>query len=210
MARRDARAPRSSGRGGPSSFYRTVQLFGEVALIGVYVAVGSLLLVTLVSSLAAGVAALRRDVVGGDTRSSRFWREWVAATRSLWPLGLAVVALALLLLGDWQLATSGVLPGGEIVAIVVALFAAVAIVVVLRAAGAWSDDDGEPVEGVTTRSALSRGSDLAAEDLYGSGLLLGAVLMTAVLVWMLVPLVIVVGGLLVLAVVGVEIRRRTV
>ncbi|MEG3616103.1 Poxvirus protein I5 [Isoptericola haloaureus] len=209
MARRpDARASRSSGRGGPSGFYRSIQLFGEVALVGVLVALGSLLLVTLVPSLAAGVAYLRRDVVGADTRLARYWREWAAATRALWPLGLAVGALAVLLVGDWQLATSGLLPGGEIVALVVALFAAGAIVVVLRATGAWSDDEGEPDPAATTRRALSVGSDRAVEDLSGSALLLGAVVMAAVLVWMLLPLVLVVGGLLVLAVVGVERRRR--
>ncbi|GAA1976319.1 hypothetical protein GCM10009718_10650 [Isoptericola halotolerans] len=178
-------------------------------ITGLMVAVGSLALVTLVPSLAAGVAHLRRDLGGRETSVRRFAAEWWAAVRALWLLGLATLALAVLLVGDWQLATSGVIPGASVVAVVVALFAAGAVAVVLRAVGAWSDDDGEPVPGATTRATLSVATQRAVDDLTGSALLGAAVLMAVVLVWMLVPLVLVVGGLLAMAVVGVEIRRRT-
>jgi hypothetical protein len=206
---RDARneAPRPR-RGASGNFLRTVQFFGEVALTGVYVLVGSLLLVTLVPSLAVGVAHLRREIHGHPVSLRRFAAEWWSATKALWPIGLAGVVLAVLLVGDWQLATSGLLPGGTIVAGVVALFAAAAIVVGLRAAGAWSDDDGEPVPGRNARAAVSTGADLSVDDLGGSFLLLGAVLMTAVVLWMLPLLALVVGGLLALAILAVEIRRR--
>ncbi|MFV2143578.1 MULTISPECIES: hypothetical protein [Isoptericola] len=187
---------------------RSLHLFAEVAITGVLVAVGSIALVTLVPSLAAGVAHLRREVSGRETSVRRFAVEWWAAARALWPLGLATLALAVLLIGDWQLAASGVVPGATVVAVVVALFAAGAVAVVLRAVGAWSDDDGEPVPGATTRGTLSVATQRAADDLTGSALLAAAVLMAGVLVWMLVPLVLVVGGLLALAVVGVEVRRR--
>ncbi|PRZ09552.1 hypothetical protein BCE75_102266 [Isoptericola sp. CG 20/1183] len=186
----------------------SLHLFAQVAVTGVLVAVGSVPLVTLVPSLAAGVAHLRRDLTGRDTTLRRFAADWWAAVRSLWLLGLAVVALAVLLIGDWQLAASGVIPGATVVAVVVALFAAGAVAVVLRAAGAWSDDDGEPVPGASTRATLSVATGRATDDLTGSALLAAAVLMAAVLVWMLLPLALVVGGLLALAVVGVETRRR--
>jgi hypothetical protein len=206
MASRDARpeAPRPR-RGASGGFQRTLQLFGEVALTGVLVAVGSLLLVTFVPSLAAGVAHLRRDIHGRPATMRRFAVEWWGATKALWPLGLATVGLAVLLAGDWQLARSGVLPGGQIVALVVAVFAAGVLVVGFRAAGAWSDDEGEP-SGRTARQALGAGSDRAMDDLAGSALLLGALAMAVVIVWMLPLLGLVVGGLLALAVVGVELR----
>jgi hypothetical protein len=187
----------------------SLHLFAEVAITGVLVAAGSLLLVTLVPSLAAGTAHLRRHLSGRETTVRRFAAEWWAAVRDLWLLGLAVLALAVLLVGDWQLAVSGVVPGASVVAVVVALFAAGAVAVVLRAACAWADADGEPVPGTTTRRALSVATERATDDLTGSTLLAAAVLMAAVLVWMLVPLALVVGGLLALAVVAVETRHRT-
>ncbi|WP_402462483.1 Poxvirus protein I5 [Isoptericola aurantiacus] len=212
MARRtDGRqASRSAGRGASGSLLRSLHLFAEVAITGVLIAIGSLPVVTSVPALAAGVAHLRRDVSGRPTSVRRFAAEWWAATRDLWPLGLGLAALAVLLVGDWQLATSGVLPGGQIVALVVALCAAAACAVVLRAAGAWSDDDGEPATERQARAVLAVASERASADVSGSVLLVSAVVMAAVLVWMLVPLALVVGGLLALAVVGVEVRRRTV
>ncbi|NOV96013.1 hypothetical protein [Isoptericola halotolerans] len=210
-ARHDGPTPprRPRRRGGDGRLLGSLHLFAEVMITGLMVAVGSLALVTLVPSLAAGVAHLRRDLGGRETSVRRFAAEWWAAVRALWLLGLATLALAVLLVGDWQLATSGVIPGASVVAVVVALFAAGAVAVVLRAVGAWSDDDGEPVPGATTRATLSVATQRAVDDLTGSALLGAAVLMAVVLVWMLVPLVLVVGGLLAMAVVGVEIRRRT-
>ncbi|WP_277208007.1 hypothetical protein [Isoptericola croceus] len=205
----DPEAPRPRRRGASGGMLRSLHLFAEVAITGVLVAVGSLALVTLVPSLAAGVAHLRRELSGRETTVRRFVVEWWAAVRSLWLLGLAVVALSVLLVGDWQLATSGIVPGAAVVATVVALFAAGAVAVVLRAVGVWSDDDGEPDPGMTARPALSVAAERSTDDLTGAALLAAAVVMAATLVWMLIPLVLVVGGLLALAVVGVEVRRRS-
>jgi MFS superfamily sulfate permease-like transporter len=180
-------------------------LFAEVVLAGVLVALGSLLLVTAVPSLAAGVAHVRRQVTGHDIGVARFARDWWAAVRALWPLGLAAVAVALLLALDWQLARADVLPGASVVAVVVAVAAAAVVVVLARAAGAWSESaDGA---GLTARQALAAGAQRTQDDLTGSVLLAVAAALCVVFVWMLPPLVLVVGGLLSLAVVGVEIRR---
>lgn len=195
------------GTGGETRTGATLGLLGEVLLAGVLVAVGSLFVVTAVPSLAAAVAHVRRQVSGREVGVGRFAREWWAAVRSLWPLGLAAVAVALLLMFDLQLATSGVLPGGRAVAIVVAVAAAVAVVVLLRAAGAWSDEEGTPV-GAGAREALGTGAERARDDLVGSTLLLVGVGLCTTFVWMLLPLVLLVGGLLALAVAGVEVRRR--
>jgi hypothetical protein len=195
------------GSGGETRTGAALGLLGEVLLAGVLVTVGSLLLVTAVPSLAAAVAHVRRQTTGRDIAVGRFAREWWAAVGALWPLGLAAVAVALLLDFDLRLASSGVLPGAEVVAAVVAVAAAIAVVVLLRAAGAWSDDDGTP-RGAGVRQVLAEGVDRTRDDLAGSVLLLVAVGLCVTFVWMLPPLVVLVGGLLALAVAGVEVRRR--
>ncbi|MGF0115507.1 hypothetical protein ACQFYA_04160 [Promicromonospora sp. Marseille-Q5078] len=198
------RRKRSAGRG-ETRTGAALGLFAEVVLAGVLVALGSLLLVTAVPSLAAGVAHVRRQVTGHDIGVARFARDWWAAVRALWPLGLAAVGVALLLALDWQLARADVLPGASVVAVVVAVAAAAVVVVLARAAGAWSESaDGA---GLTARQALAVGTQRTQDDLTGSVLLAVAAALCVVFVWMLPPLVLVVGGLLSLAVVGVEIRR---
>ncbi|MCA5892251.1 hypothetical protein LEP48_02660 [Isoptericola sp. NEAU-Y5] len=202
----------ASGHGGESRTTAALGLFAEVALAGVLVAVGSVLLVTAVPSLAAGVAHVRRQVSGHDVGLGRFARDWWAAVRSLWTLGLAAVGVALLLVLDWQLASSGVLPGADVVAVVVALAAAVVVVVLARAAGVWAEG-AAPATGsrgdVTVRRALAAGARRAQDDLGGSALLVAAVGLCAVFVWMLPPLALLAGGLLAMAVVGVEARGVT-
>lgn len=205
---RRGRRKRPSG-GGETRTGAALGLFAEVVLAGVLVALGSLLLVTAVPSLAAGVAHVRRQVTGHDIGVARFVRDWWAAVRALWPLGLAAVAVALLLALDWQLARADVLPGAGVVAVVVALAAAAVVVVLARAAGAWSEPvaDGDGPR-LTARAALSVGAQRTQDDLTGSVLLAVAAALCVVFVWMLPPLALVVGGLLALAVVGVESRHR--
>ncbi|AEG43269.1 hypothetical protein [Isoptericola variabilis] len=205
MTRRTRQGGR--GTGGETRTGAALGLLGEVLLAGILAAVGSLLVVTAVPSLAAAVAHVRRQVAGLDVGVGRFAREWWAAVRTLWTLGLAAVGIAVLLAFDMRLAGSGVLPGGQVVAAVVALAAAVAVVVLLRAAGTWSDDEGTPA-GTGAREALVVGAERARDDLVGSVLLLVGVGLCLTFVWMLPPLALLVGGLLALAVVGVEVRRR--
>ncbi|WP_139820742.1 hypothetical protein [Krasilnikoviella flava] len=214
MAARSGREGRGrrkrSGAAGETRTGAALGLFAEVVLAGVLVALGSLLLVTAVPSLAAGVAHVRRQVTGHEIGVARFARDWWAAVRALWPLGLAAVAVALLLALDWQLARADVLPGASVVAVVVAVAAAAVVVVLARAAGAWSegaDTSSGSATGMTAREALAAGAQRTQDDLTGSVLLAVAAALCVVFVWMLPPLVLVVGGLLALAVVGVEIRR---
>ncbi|MFE6968868.1 hypothetical protein [Isoptericola sp. NPDC057653] len=209
-------ARRERGRGGrkrPAGGGETrtgaaLGLFAEVVLAGVLVALGSLLVVTAVPSLAAGVAHVRRQVTGRDVGLARFARDWWAAVTALWPLGLAAVGVALLLALDWRLARADVLPGAGVVAVVVAVAAAVVVAVLARAAGAWSEPgDGADAGRRTAREALAEGVRRTQDDLSGSVLLAAAAALCVVFVWMLPPLVLVVGGLLSLAVVGVDARH---
>ncbi|WP_432104158.1 hypothetical protein [Streptomyces sp. bgisy091] len=183
-----------------------VALLSEVLLTGVLTTIGSLLVVTAVPSLATGVAHIRRQAAGLDTGVGRFAREWWAAVRDLWLLGLAGFAVVGLLAFDLLIVASGALPGSRLVALMVGVSAALAAVVLLRTAGAWSDRTGRPAS-ATVRELLTEATSATRDDLTGSVLLIVAVVLCSTFVWMLPPLLLLVGGLLALAVVGVEARR---
>ncbi|MFD2797611.1 Poxvirus protein I5 [Promicromonospora vindobonensis] len=205
-------------------------LLGETLLTGVLVLVGSIPVVTVPAALAAGTAHLRRHVGGYDTSVRSYAHDWLAAVRSLWTLGMLLLGVVAVVVVNTGLTASGALPGAPAVRWVTWIAAICAAVVLVRAATAWSDDEGGGVgtapdaatapgagtaPGVGTapqgaagaRQVLARGAARSRDDLTGSALLLAALAMCAVLVWMLVPLVLVTGGLLSLAAVAVETRR---
>lgn len=195
-AEHDGSTPRGALAYGTTRF----ALFGEVLFVGAIVLVLSLPVVTAVAAVAVGVRHLRRHVVGETDSVRRLLRDLLPALRDLWPLGLFTpVALVLLAYNVW-LGETGVLPGGQAVSAVSVVVGAGVVVVALRVAGTW-------VPGqhwwLSVRAAVRR----AGRDFGGSLLLIAAVVMCGVLVWMLTPLVLVVGGLLVLAVLAVEHRR---
>ena len=177
-------------------------LLGETLLTGVLVLVGSLPVVTVPAALAAGTAHLRRHIGGFDTSVRGYAHDWLAAVRKLWALGGLLLGVVVVVTVNTGLTASGVLPGAAAVRWVTWVAAACAAVVLVRAAEAWSADEPGGV-----RQVLSRGAARSRDDLTGSALLLAALAMCAVLVWMLVPLVLVTGGLLSLAAVAVETRR---
>lgn len=219
---------------------RGFELFGETLLVGLLVAVGSLGLITAVPSVAAGVAHLRRHVAGGETRVARFASDWWSAVRDLWLLGVTLLAVVAVVALNTVVTQSGALPGAGPVRLVTWLAGAAAVVVHLRAAGAWSDAEGETTSEGRPGEVLSRGrgrawreargtsagwlparqhlswaartaraaARTARDDLTGSALLGVAMGLAATLVWMLLPLVVITGGLICLAVVGVEARLR--
>lgn len=194
-------------------------LLGETLLTGALVLVGSLPVVTLPAALAAGSAHLRRHLGGYDTSVRTFVRDWLAATRSLWALGVLLPVAVGAVVANTGLTASGVLPGASVVRWVTWAAAGCAAVVLVRAVAAWSDGESVPGSGPESPGSaaapdatgvwglLSRGAVRARDDLTGSALLLAALVMCAVLVWMLAPLVLVVGGLLSFAAVAVETRR---
>jgi len=192
---RDLSAPRGPLVGGTTRF----ALFGEILLVGVVVAVASIPLVTVVPAVAAGVLHLRRHLSGAPDGLRDLLGAFVSAVRDLWLPGVLLpVLLALLGLNVW-LAGSGALVGSGVVTWVSVAVGVVAVVVALRTAGTWSPGRG----GVAAvRTAARR----TVADPTGSALLVVAVVLCAVLVWMLVALLIVVGGLVAMAVLAVEHR----
>lgn len=198
-----------SGRGRRAAGEGWFPLLGETLLTGLLVLAGSLPVVTAPAALAAGAAHLRRHLGGYDTSVRSFWRDWLAAARGLWLLGVLALLAAVAVTVNTGLTASGALPGSSAVRWVTWAAAACAVVVLVRTTTAWSDDDVVAGSGVGAPwGLLSRGAARARDDLAGSALLLAALVMCVVLVWMLTPLVVVTGGLLSLAAVAVETRRE--
>lgn len=193
-------ATRRGTAGGRAVGNPRLDLLGQMLLVGAVVLALSLPVVTAVPALAAGTRHLRRWVDGYADPLRTVALDTVRALRGWWPVALAVPALALLIAYDVWLARTGALPGGTAVLVVTALVAAVVVAVLLRACGLW-----EP--GTTPRATLREAARLSADDLGGSVLLVAAAGLCAVMVWMLLPLLVVIGGLLALAVVAVERRR---
>jgi hypothetical protein len=198
---RDDDAPHDTSRlPGPLPGGTTrLSLLGEVLVVGVVVLLASIPLVTAVPALAAGVLHLRRHLSGEPDSARDLVRGLGPAVRDLWALGVGLPAVLFVLGYNLWLAQSGVLPGGTLVAATSLVVAAAVIVVALRAAATWFPGRGG-------RDAVRAAARRAGRDLTGSALLAASVAVCAVLVWMLVALVLVVGGLLALAMLAVEHR----
>jgi hypothetical protein len=179
-----------------------IALFAEVLLTGGVLAILSIPVVTVVPALAGGAVHLRRHLDGRPDSLRDLLRHVGVALRALWPLGLVVPALLLLLAFDLWLVGTGALPGGAVVGVGVAVVAAAVVVLVLRLAATWAA--GSPV-GRSVREA----GRVSAADLSGSLLLLAAVAVVGVVVWMFVPFLFVAPGLLAFAAVAVEQRRTS-
>lgn len=170
-------------------------------LTGIYVAVLSIPVVTALPALTAGVRHLRRFLAGESDPVAAVWADAKAACSGVWLVAVgSLVGFFLVGLNLWAVST-GALPGGPVVGLVSAAFGAALLLGLLRAAGDW-----EP--GARWTSLVVAGVRGIATDVAGSALLLAGVLMAGVLVWMLKPLVLVVGGLVAFAVIGVNHRAR--
>jgi hypothetical protein len=175
--------------------------FGEVLTVGLLVAAGGILLVTLPASLAAGVRHLRRYLNAEASPQRRFWRDYLAALPGGTAVGSVALLLVVLLALDIDLANSGALPGGAAVGVVGWAGLAMAAIVLLLAAGLWTPE-------TTWRAALRAVPGAVTADLRGALFLAAAAALVCVLTWVLVPLVIPALGCAVLAVIAVPARRR--
>ena len=199
-ARKEARRRKKSAQAVPGSFGRFA-LFAEVLLTGVYVAVLSLPVVTALPAVTAGVGHLRRHLRGERDGVAELWEDFRGACTGVWVVAAgSLVAFLLIGLNLWA-ASTGALPGGAVVAVVSAGLGVALSVGLLRAASLW--EPGERWFDLLRAGVRGIGADPA-----GSGMLFAAVVMCAALVWMLTPLVIIVGGLVAFAVVGVEFRTK--
>lgn len=178
-------------------------LFAEMVLVGAIVSVLSLLVVTFLPALAAGVGHLRRHASLTSDPLSELFVEFRANLRGVWPYAIALpLVLALLVFNVLLLATVP-LPGASVVRWVSVAAGAVVAVVALRAVARRAAQ-----RTTTWRAAVRDGAADAREDPIGSALLAVAVGLCVMVVWMLPILIVIVPGMLTLAVVAVENRRR--
>lgn len=180
--------------------------FAQALLVGVAVFVVLPTVVGVLPMLAAGIAHLRASRSGLPDGLLDLARAWWTALRRLWLLGLALPVLCVVVLVDLAALRQGTVPGGAVAGWLSLAVATAGLLCVLRAAGAWSDPEGR-ITGMTAGDALRAGVARSRDDLTGCVLLLGACAVVLVLVWMLAPLLTIVGGLLAIAIDGTESRR---
>lgn len=176
-------------------------LLGEVLLVGVLMAVVSIPIVTLPAALAAGVRHLRRYVKAEDSALAWFWRDVRAALVGGIGVGAASLVVAVVLALDVDLASTGVLPGGPVVAVVGWVGLAVLALALLTASGRWTPGRG-------WLGALKEVPGAVREDPVGAAYLVATGVFAVVVTWQLLPLVIPALGCVALAVMAVPERPR--
>lgn len=176
------------------------QLFGEVMLVGLLVALVALPIVTIPAGLVAGIRHLRRFIAAEGSSMADFWAD----VRAALPGGLAVggvsLVIAALLTFDITLAATGMLPGGAAIAAVGWTGLAALGGALLRAAASWTPERG-------WRGAVRDLPRVAAADPAGAIYFIVAAAFVGVVTWMLVPLLVLGLGCAVFAAVAVPHRR---
>lgn len=188
----------TAGRGG--TLLERMTLPAEVLFIGVLVCVAALPVVTSLAAAGAGSALLRELVEDERTPTvRRFLRLTRPALRQpaavLAPLAACAVAAL-----DTLALTAG-LPGGGVLGPVVGLALAALLVTGVRAAARWQP-------GGEWRTTLAEAGPAAARDWRGSVLLAGGLIVLGVVAVRVPAFVVILPGLLVMAAVAVERRRR--
>ncbi|WP_326735140.1 hypothetical protein [Streptomyces sp. NBC_01022] len=175
MATKSPAAPRTS-------FVRErFSVFSECLLTGVWITVAALPLVTFPAAFAAGSRHLHRYLAGEAGGLREFAADVREAFRSGWRVSLLWWAALALLAFDWQVARSGLLPGGRPLMAVSLLGLPAVAVWGLRTAAAWHP--GTPWA-QTVRTAGRR----TFTDPAGSLLLVGGFVALALATWQIPPL----------------------
>jgi hypothetical protein len=174
--------------------------FSQMLTVGLVVCALSLPLVTALPALAAGVHHLDEHLrAGRDGWGDLLRRSW-DAIRTGWWLGLAVVALTGLLAVNVMAGVRGLVPGGRLVAVISAVLLALVVVVAARTAALWTPE-------ARWSALVLGGARVAVGDPVGSVFALLGVGVSAVVVWMLPPLVVITPGMLAVALLAAERRR---
>ncbi|WP_030867632.1 hypothetical protein [Streptomyces sp. NRRL S-37] len=183
-----------------SVFGERFGVFAECLLTGVWIAVACLGVVTYPAAFAAGARHLRRRTThqGGGLRE--FTRDFRAAVRGGWAVGLAGWAVAAAVWVD-VLAVRAGLPGGPLVGAVGVLALIGAAVALLRAAAVWAP-------GTTWRALLADAGRRTVLDPAGSFLVVCGLAVVALSAGFVPPLAVPVLGAVAAAAVAVEERYR--
>ena len=176
-------------------------LLGEVLLIGIMMAIVSLPVITIPVALAAGVRHLRRYLRADDSALVWFWRDARDSLLGGIGIGAASAVIAAVLALDIDLAATGVLPGGPVVAVVGWVGLAALVLALFLAAGRWSPKVG-------WLGALKGVPGAVRADPAGAAYLVATGVFAGVVTWQLAPLVIPALGCIALAIVAVPERPR--
>ncbi|WP_309049620.1 hypothetical protein [Streptomyces sp.] len=177
-------------------------VFAECLLVGVWIALAALPLVTLPAALAAGAGHLRRWTGDEETGLRHFAADLRAALRGGWLVGLATWAILALLGVDLVLVRSVPVPGGRLAGALGVLAGLWLTVTLLRAATAWRP-------GLRWRGLLASAGRRGLRDPAGSLLVVCGLAVVAASAWFSAPLALPALGILVAATLAVE-RRRAV
>ncbi|MET7498187.1 hypothetical protein [Streptomyces sp900116325] len=196
---RAGRAARAAGRPQrPEKFVRFA-LFAESLLTGVWITVAALPLITLLPAFAAGCAHLRRQPAGERGGLREFAADLRDAARTGWRVSLLWWAALALLAFDWQVARSGLLPGGRLLDAVSVPGLTALAVWGLRTSAAWRPGaDWSPTVRAAGRRSLT--------DPAGSLLLVGGFVALALTAWQVPPLAAPAFGCLAAAAVAADRR----
>lgn len=166
----------------------------ECVLVGIYIVVAALPLITIPAALVAGVEYLRRWSAGEDANLVHFGRTFGQAIRTLWRHGLLWLAVTAVLVLDITLAVLGPLPMADpILVLLIGLLLFVQVILLRMAAST-----------VPFREVVL----LCVRDWSGSVLLAAAVVMATVAAWQVLPLVVPALGLLALAAEATRVRHE--
>lgn len=175
-------------------------LFAEMLLVGVIVSALALPVVTALPALAAGIGHLDRHAGLRSDRLGQLLTEFRGHLRGVWAYAIGLPLVAVLLVFNVLTASTASVPGLVVRWVSIALGASVAVVIMRAAAR-------KAAAPLSWREAMRLGRGDARRDLAGSVLLVVAAVLCVVVVWMLVPLIVLVPGMVTLAIVGIGYRR---
>lgn len=166
-------------------------------MVSLVVSLCALPVATALPAAAAGAAHLRRHIDGGDGGLGAFFRDLWPALRGGWAWGLVAGLAGFAVLVNTTSPMMDAVPGGAALRTVSLALAVAAVLVLLRGIAGWR-------RGARWTTLIRSAARRTASDLRGTGMLLLALALAAVVVWMFAPLVVVAPGLLLFAAVAVE------
>ncbi|MEV7867011.1 hypothetical protein AB0P17_13080 [Streptomyces sp. NPDC088124] len=183
-----------------SLFLRAFAVFAEALLTGVWIALGSLPLLTFPAAFAAGAGHLRRVLAHEVATRREFLADLRSAARRGWLVGAAGWAALWLLWADLTVVRAG-LPGGALVGTVGVLAFLGLWVAGLRAAACWRP-------GASWRVLLRAAARRTLRDPARSLLLICGLALVPASAWFATPLAAPALGVVTAAALAVERRRR--
>ncbi|MFE6061082.1 hypothetical protein [Streptomyces sp. NPDC056431] len=182
-------------------FLARFAVFAECLLVGVWIAVAALPLVTLPAALAAGAAHLRRWTADEETGLRSFVADLRGALRGGgWSAGLGYEAVLALVGADLLFVRALPVPGGRAAGALAILAALWLTVTLLRAATAWRPDR-------RWRDLLGPAARRTLRDPAGSLLVVCGLAVIVASAWFSAPLALPALGVLVASALAAERRR---